>query len=134
MSFTVFTTNFNNRLPFTIYYSNLLPPYLDSQHRMPLSCLGRHFTTVYYQVLEALSQAVTLYCVLTQQPNNTLSTDKPSRTCVLFLQSTPPQNWILLSVYQNRSGSLYQDLCYTCVLSGYFSDNIWYISQHVYIH
>ena len=34
----------------------------------------------------------------------------------MSLQSTPPQNWILLSVYQNRSGSPYQELCYTGVL------------------
>ena len=127
LSFTIFY----HHLPFIIYIYSYLP-YLDSQHGMPLSCLGRQFTTVYYQGLEALNQAVTLCCVLTLQHNSTLSTDKPSRMCVLFLQSTPPQNWILLSVYQNRSGSLYQDLCYTCVLAGYFCDNIWYISQHAY--
>ena len=70
--------------------------------------------------------------VLTLQHNNTLSTDKPSRMCVLFLQSTPPQNWILLSVYQNRSGSPYQDLCYTCIILGCFSDNFCYISLHAH--
>ena len=41
--------------------------------------------------------------VLVPEYNTTLSTDKTSRMCVLFLQSTPQQNWILLSVYQNRS-------------------------------
>ena len=68
-------------------------------------------------------------CVLTLQHN----TDKLSRMCVLFLQSTPPQNWILWSVYQNRSGSPYQDLCYTCVILGCFSDNNCYISLHACI-
>ena len=87
---------------------------------MSLSHLDRQFTMVYYQIQEALGQAMRqlLYYVLTLQHNSTLSTDKLSRMCVLFLQSTPPQNWILLSVYQNRSSSPYQDLCYACVILG----------------
>ena len=65
--------------------------------------------------------------VLTLQHNSTLSTDKTSRKCVLFLQSTPPQNWIHLSVYHNRSGS-YQDHCSADVIHEYYSDYISYIS------
>ena len=120
-----------------LYYINLLPSLVGfTTQNATLTCRQ----AIYYSLLSSSggtqsgNHKVTLCCVLTLQLNSTLSTDKPSRMCVLFLQSTPPQNWILLSVYQNRSGSLYQDLCYTCVLSGYFSDNIWYISSTCYTH
>ena len=65
--------------------------------------------------------------VLTLQHNSTLSTDKTLRKCVLFLQSTPPQNWIHLSVYHNRSTS-YQDHCSAAVTHEYYSDYISNIS------
>ena len=65
--------------------------------------------------------------VLTLQHNSTLSTDKTSRKCVLFLQSTPQQNWIHLSVYHNRSGS-YQDYCSAVATHEYYSDYISYMS------
>ena len=80
-------------------------------------------------MLEALGQAVTEKqpFVLTLQHNSTLGTDKTSRKCVLFLQSTPQQNRIHLSVYHNRSGS-YQDHCSAVATLEYYSDYITYIS------
>ena len=99
----------------------------NTQHKVTVSRLGRHFTISFYQILEALGQAITdAAFVLTLEHNSTLSTDKTSRKCVLFLQSTPQQNWIHLSVYHNRSGS-YQDYCPTIVTYEYYSDYISYI-------
>ena len=101
------------QLPFTIFHYHLLfnciSSYLvcsNSQHKVTVTILGRQFTILLCQMLEALGQAMTITdaaFVLVLEPNTTLSTDKTSRMCVLFLQSTPQQNWILLSVYQNRS-------------------------------
>ena len=109
-------------LLFTIYHNHLLYcNFLPFLSRITTECqtkpcspiLGRQITIVYYQNLEAIGQAITdaAFYILTLQSQQLTSTDKP-RKCVLFLQSTPPQNWILLSVYQNRSGSSYEDLCY----------------------
>ena len=102
---------FNYRLPFPItsYYLNSISPYLvcsNSQHKVTIAVLGRQSTIPLCQMLEALGQAMTITdvaFVLVLEHNTTLNTDKTSRMCVLFLQSTPQQNWILLSVYQNRS-------------------------------
>ena len=57
-------------------------------------------------MLEALGQAQIQPFVMVPKPNTTCSTDKTSGMCLLFLQSTPQQNWIPLSVYQNRSENL----------------------------
>ena len=65
--------------------------------------------------------------ILTLQHNSTLSTDKNLGKHVLFLQSTPPQNWIHLSVYHNRSSS-YQDHCAPVVTHEYYSDYVSYNS------
>ena len=55
ISITTYTTTSNIHL---LYVKEKLTFYLEIQHRMTRSCLGRQFTTVYYQVLEALSQVV----------------------------------------------------------------------------
>ena len=102
---------FNYRLPFPIigHYLSSISSYLVSsnpQHKVTIIVLGRQFTILLCQMLEALGQAMTITdaaFVLVLEHNTTLNTDKTSRTCVLFLQSTPQQNWILLSVYHNRS-------------------------------
>ena len=121
-------------LPVTIL--DIISSYLlssNTQHKVTVTLLGRQFTIYFYQILEALGQAITdAAFVLALQHNSTLSTDKTSRKCVLFLQSTPPQNWIPLSVYHNRSSS-YQDYCaavatheYTVTMSLIFSTYIKY--------
>ena len=104
---------FNYHLPFPItgyhFKYNTISSYLvcsNSQHKVTILVLGRQFTILLCQMLEALGQAMTITdaaFVLVLEHNTTLNTDKTSRMCVLFLQSTPQQNWILLSVYQNRS-------------------------------
>ena len=78
----------------------------NSKHKVTSTSLWRQFPILLYQILEAIGQAMTITAVafvLVPQHNTTLSADKTSRMCILFLQSTPLQNWILLSVYQNRS-------------------------------
>ena len=93
---------------------------------MTVTLLGRQFTVYFYQILEALRQAITdAAFVLALQHNSTLSTDKTSGKCVLFLQSTPPQNWIPLSVYHNRSDS-YQNYCAAVATQLYYSDYVLY--------
>ena len=102
---------FNCHLPFPVtgHYLNSISSYLVSinpQHKVTILVLGRQFTILLCQMLEALGQAMTITdaaFVLVLEHNTTLNTDKTSRTCILFLQSTSQQNWILLSVYQNRS-------------------------------
>ena len=95
--------------PVTGHYLNSISSYLVSsnpQHKVTIIVLGRQFTILLCQMLEALGQAMTIIdaaFVLVLEHNTTLNTDKTSRMCVLFLQSTPQQNWIPLSVYQNRS-------------------------------
>ena len=101
--------NYHSPFPITVYYLINISSYLvcsNSQHKVTVTILGRQFTILLCQMLEALGQAMTITAaafVLVLEHNTTLSTDKTSRMCVLFLQSTPQQNWILLSVYQNRS-------------------------------
>ena len=102
---------FNYHLPFPVigHYLSSISSYLVSsnpQHKVTIIVLGRQFTILLCQMLEALGQAMTITdaaFVLGLEHNTTLNTDKTSRMCVLFLQSTPQQNWILLSVYHNRS-------------------------------
>ena len=78
--------------------------------------------------MEALGQAITdaAFC-FDSVANSTLSTDKTLRKCVLFLQSTPQQNWILLSEYHNRSSS-YQDHCSAVATHEYYSVYTSYIA------
>ena len=102
---------FNYRLPFPVtgHYLSSISSYLVSsnpQHKVTITILGRQFTILLCQILEALGQALTITdaaFVLVLEHNTTPNTDKTSRMCVLFLQSTPQQNWILLSLYHNRS-------------------------------
>ena len=98
-------------LPVTIL--DIISTYLvcsKAQHEVTITRLGNilYLSIKYWRHLGRQSQIQPF--VLTLQHNSTLSTDKTSRKCVLFLQSTPPQNWIHLSVYHSRSDS-YQDHC-----------------------
>ena len=102
---------FNYRLLFPVigHYLSSISSYLVSsnpQHKVTIIVLCRQFTILLCQMLEALGQALTItdaaFC-FGSGAQYTLNTDKTSRMCVLFLQSTPQQNWILLSVYHNRS-------------------------------
>ena len=112
------------QLPLDIISSYLLCS--NTQHKVTVTLLGRQFTVYFYQILEALRQAITdAAFVLALQHNSTLSTDKTSRKSILFLQLTPPQNWIPLSVYHNRSGS-YQDYCAAVATQLYYSDYVLY--------
>ena len=98
------------QLPFTVSFNWLLfkSSYLvssNSQHKVTITILGRQFTILLYQKSGGPEtgnhRCSPLFWFLDH--NTTLSTDKTSRTCVFFLQSTPQQNWILLSEYHNRS-------------------------------
>ena len=112
-------------LPVTVL--DIISSYLlcsNTQHKVTVTLPDRQFTIYFYQILEAFGQAITdAAFVLALQHNSTLSTDKTLRKCVLFLQSTPPQNWIPLSVYHNRSGS-YQDYCAAVATHRYHSDYV----------
>ena len=116
-----------------LIYNNLLPSLSRFTTEPHSHVLGRKFIRIYHQSLEAIGQAVTdaaffilyFYSAVTIAHLVLISL---LGSVYYFLKSTPPQNWILLSVYQNRSGSSYQDLCYTCVILGCSSDNICYIS------
>ena len=115
--------------PLLVTVLDIISSYLlssNTQHKVPVTLLGRQFTIYFYQILEALGQAITdAAFVLALQHNSTLSTDKTSRKCILFLQSTPPQNLIPLSVYHNRSGS-YQDYCAAVATQLYYNDYVLY--------
>ena len=100
---------FNYRLPFSsIGYYLSINSYLVSsnpQYKVTITLLGRQFTILLYQKSGGPGtgnhRCSPLFWFLDH--NTTLCTDKTSRMCVLFLQSTPQQNWIFLSEYHNRS-------------------------------
>ena len=91
-------------------------------------------------MLEALGQAQIQPFVLVLKHNTTCSTDKTSGMCLLFLQSTPQQNWILLSVYHSRSGNLHAAVTtqYRTIVSTDYNViiplNIGYIKLYTTIH
>ena len=105
---------FNYRLSFPINGFNLkcIISYLvcrNPQHKVTSTNLWRQFSILLCQMLEVLGQALTIdnhRCSLLFWSCYPLGTDKTSGKCIFFLQSTPQQNWILLSVYQNRSENL----------------------------
>ena len=103
---------FNYHLSFPVngYYLKSIISYLvcrNPQHKVTSTNLWRQFSILLCQMLEALGQALTFTdAVFLFWSCYPLGTDKTSGKCILFLQSTPQQNWILLSVYQNRSENL----------------------------
>ena len=100
---------FNYRLPFpSIGYYLRISSYLassTSQYKVTITILGRQFTILLYQKSGGPGtgnhRCSPLFWFLDH--NTPLSTDKTSRMCIFFLQSTPQQNWIILSEYHNRS-------------------------------
>ena len=105
---------FNYWLSFPINGFNLISilSYLvcsKPQHKVTSTNLWRHFSILLCQMLEALGQALTIdnhRCSLLFWSCYPLGTDKTLGKCIFFLQPTPLQNWILLSVYLNRSENL----------------------------
>ena len=133
-------------IPITVYrfllsvtvYRNSYLVWSNSQHKVTSSSLWRQFSILLYHILEAIGQAMTITAVafvLVPQHNTTLRADKTSRMCLSFLQSTPQQNWIPLSVYQNRSElirSLSRSLC-SChnIRTGQYSLLLQYNSTNI---
>ena len=81
---------------------NSISPYLcsNAQHKVTVTILGRQFTISFYQILEALGQAITdAAFVLTLEHNSTLSTDKTSReVCIIPAVNTSAELDPLISV------------------------------------
>ena len=122
---------FNYRLPFPIsgHCLSSINSYLvcsKPQHKVTSTDLCRQFTILLCQMLEALGPGSDNHrCILLFWlcSHNTRSTDKTLGKHVLFLQSTPQQNWILLSVYHNRS----ENLC--AAVTTHVQYNILYLLQ-----
>ena len=103
---------FNYRLPFpSIDYYLSISSYLvslNSQHKVTIQFYGRQSTILLCQNVggqlgrQGPSQMQPFVLTLGSAiPHSGLI--RLLGKCVLFLQSTPQQNWILLSVYHNRS-------------------------------
>ena len=100
------------RFPLTASILKSIVSYLvcsKPQHKVTSINLWRQFSILLCQMLEVLRQAWNIdnhRCSLLFWSCYPLGTDKTSGKCIFFLQSTPQQNWILLSVFQNRSENL----------------------------
>ena len=102
---------FNYRLPFpSIDYYLSISSYLVSLRLTTQSNKYKSVEAIFYTSLSNVggnwAGIDNHRCSLLFWSCYPLGTDKTSGKCILFLQSTPQQNWILLSVYHNRSENL----------------------------